>query len=253
MTDDLLAQMTRALADEHDGATAVPEATRGRVIRTLSERRPRRSKWLLVGVPAFALLGGGTAFAAATGQLPRIVEKALAVFTGEAELEGDSTPPEERQLAEGSATRSSALRSERPDPEGVEEEPAEEQADESVVEAPTPRLADVSRTQSPTPKSKPPVVKPRATPDPTLLVYRAAHEAHFKQGDCEGAVRGYKAYLRDAPSGTFSLEAQYNLGVCLTRLGRTDEARVALTPFAEGKHGDYRKSQAQDLLDALGD
>ena len=42
MSDDLLAQMTDALRDEHDGATAVPEATRGRVIRQLSERKHQR-------------------------------------------------------------------------------------------------------------------------------------------------------------------------------------------------------------------
>jgi hypothetical protein len=94
MSDDLLAQMTRALADEHDGATAVPEATRARVVRTLAERRPRRRKWLAIGVPAFLLFGGSTAWAAATGNLPRAVERAIAVITGDAELEApvDAAP-----------------------------------------------------------------------------------------------------------------------------------------------------------------
>jgi hypothetical protein len=37
----------------------------------------------------------------------------------------------------------------------------------------------------------------------------------------------------------------------LVRLGRRDEARLALQPFAEGAFGDYRKREATRLLDQL--
>lgn len=245
MSDDLLAQMARALADEHDGATAVPEATRARVIRTLAERRPRRSKWLIIGVPTFVLLGGGTAFAAASGKLPQIVETAIAVFTGEPEMEEQSTLGTPR-VAKGG--RSDAPQVVPPEMDAVEEDPEPSKEADVVEPAPEPR-PNAATIVSNKPKfeggTQPAV-------DPSLEVYRAAHEAHFKNGDCEGAVRGYRKYLREQPSGTFFLEAKYNLGVCLARLGRADEARAALAPFAEGKYGNYRKSQSQELLDALG-
>src|SRR5690606_30277365 len=83
MSDDLLSKMTRALAEEHDGATAAPGATRARVVRTLAERKPRRRKWLAVGIPAFVLFGGSTAWAAATGNLPPVMQKVVAILIGD--------------------------------------------------------------------------------------------------------------------------------------------------------------------------
>jgi hypothetical protein len=212
MSDDLLAQMTRALADEHDGATAVPEATRARVVRTLAERRPRRRKWLAIGVPAFVLFGGSTAWAAATGNLPRAVERAIAVITGDAELEApvDAAPasPQGRGKFAGVIPAE-----ERKAP--VEPSEENEAAEESETDPVAPILV---------PPEKPPSVIPPAGVEQepeeslethSLAIYRAAHEAHFKQGDCNAAVTGYKKYLREQPSGTFFLEATYNLGVCL--------------------------------------
>jgi hypothetical protein len=34
-------------------------------------------------------------------------------------------------------------------------------------------------------------------------------------------------------------------------LGRIDDARIALSPFADGRSGGYRQTQARALLDAL--
>jgi len=243
MSDDLLAKMTRALAEEHDGATAVPEATRARVVRALSEQRPRRSKWLFLGVPALALLGGSTAFAAASGKLPRIVERAVAVFVESGEGEADPLASNRKKAArmrESSAT-----------PEGPEE-PAAVLAPEAEATEPSQVEAD----SAPPPQvdgstSKHAARVPIAEADESLEGYRAAHDAHFKEGNCEAAVVGYQKYLKEQPTGTFYLEAKYNLGVCLLRLGRTSEARVELRPFAQGKYGNYRKDRAQELLDAL--
>lgn len=248
MTDDLLSKMTRALADEHDGATAAPGATRARVVRTLAERKPRRKKWLSIGIPAFVVFGGSTAWAAATGSLPHAVERALSVFIGEAEevetVEAKSAvkkrgkwtapPPVEKALA--------------PVPEIVEAEPVEEEA-EIKGPAPSAPTTASSVTKNPTPTSAKPALPPE---DHTaLLTYQAAHRAHFQQGDCTSAVAGYRKYLREEPSGTFALEAKYNLGVCLIRMGNVAEAKRLLEPFARGAYGNYRKEKSQELIDAL--
>lgn len=47
------------------------------------------------------------------------------------------------------------------------------------------------------------------------------------------------------------LEALYNRALCLVRLGQHDAALAALTPFASGAHGAYRKAEAERLIDAL--
>ena len=246
MSDDLLAKMTRALADEHDGATAVPEATRARVVRALSEQRPRRSKWLFLGVPALALLGGSTAFAAASGKLPRIVERAVAVFTEIAE--GDAAP------SESTGKKAAGIQEPGAPPDGSEEHadalaPEDQETEDAEPSEAETESAPPLEVDGPTAKHTPRV--PTQQADESLEGYRAAHDMHVKKGNCEAAVVGYQKYLKDQPTGTFYLEAKYNLGVCLLRLGRTSEARAELSPFAQGKYGNYRKDRAQELLDAL--
>lgn len=259
MKDDLLSQMTRALADEHDGATAVPEATRGRVIRTLAERRPRRRKWLLIGVPAFVLMGGSSAWAAATGRLPEVVQQAISVLTGgEAPEDAAVTQAPKASSHKGGnlAARAALTDQAAAESPALEEETLASDAQAEAPKSESGALAPVV----PAPRSLPAALAPTGKGSEkdqaalaALAVYRAAHEAHFKEGNCDAAVRGYQRYLTEQPSGTFFLEAKYNLGVCLARLGRTQEARAQLTPFAEGKFGDYRKAQSQELLKAFGE
>jgi hypothetical protein len=82
-------------------------------------------------------------------------------------------------------------------------------------------------------------------------LYRVAHRSHFVDQDFIAALRAWDAYLDAAPSGRFVLEARYNRALCLVRLGRTSDARAALTPFAEGKFGGYRREEARSLIDAM--
>jgi TolA-binding protein len=93
---------------------------------------------------------------------------------------------------------------------------------------------------------------PRATgEDAQQSLYDAAHAAHFVAHDPGEALRAWDAYLGVYPNGRFALEARYNRALALVRLGRTDEARSALGPFAAGIVGGYRQREALDLLDAL--
>jgi len=88
-----------------------------------------------------------------------------------------------------------------------------------------------------------PVIDDRETP-----LYKEAHEAHFATRDPARALAAWDAYLAAYPNGRFAPEARYNRALCLFRLGRRDEARDALIPIAKGE---YRKREAQKLLDAL--
>jgi TolA-binding protein len=84
--------------------------------------------------------------------------------------------------------------------------------------------------------------------DPALDVYERAHDLHFKRRDYAGALTAWEQYLALAPSGSLALEARFHRGVCLVRVGRSEDARRALEPFARGDYGTYRRAQAQKLL-----
>ncbi len=84
-----------------------------------------------------------------------------------------------------------------------------------------------------------------------LELYRAAHTAHFVDHDPTRALAAWDAYLAAAPNGQLAPEARYNRALSLVRLGRTGEARAALTPFADGVYGGYRKAEASALLERL--
>lgn len=252
MSDDLLSKMTRALAEEHDGATAVPGTTRARVVRTLAERKPRRRKWRAIGIPVLALFGGSTAWAAATGHLPTAVERVVSVFIGGAE-DGEvaSVPAPAKKPGKWIAPPGPVEEPAAPIEEEVAEEEATHAEDRIAEAAPVPLAPS---TMNPTPSLNKPAKKAAELPpeDHTdLLSYQAAHRAHFQQGDCAAAIQGYRKYLKEQPGGTFALEAKYNLGVCLIRMGKAAEAKRLLRPFADGVYGNYRRQKSQELIDAL--
>jgi hypothetical protein len=57
-------------------------------------------------------------------------------------------------------------------------------------------------------------------------------------------------YLAENAAGALGLEARYNRAICLAQLGRRDEAKAALLPFARGDYGGYRQAEAQRLIDS---
>ena len=83
-----------------------------------------------------------------------------------------------------------------------------------------------------------------------LAAYDRAHRAHFEQANPEQALRLWDDYLREFPGTRWVPEARYNRALCLLRLGRTEQARQELVPFAKGAYGGYRQREAQNLLDA---
>jgi len=91
----------------------------------------------------------------------------------------------------------------------------------------------------------------RAVSPREQALYETAHQAHFAAHAPAAALPAWDAYLAQFPNGRFSLEARYNRAICLVRLGRHEEARAALQPFANGEAGGYRQHDASALLDAL--
>ncbi len=229
MTPDWLEQATRA-AREVGTASAVDGArTRRRVLRSVSSRparRAARASW--VGLAAAALLGGSAWGASATHL--RLAEWLGLPTSGERAAE----PAAPTQAS--SAGRTAAT--EPPPP------------DEAV---PVPEVH--AEDQHPfAPREAKPVPTPAAAADRGLSLYRAAHALHFQSRDYARALDAWGRYLAVAPTDAregLAVEARYNHAICLVRLGRRDEARIELQPFADGAWGGYRQEDARMLLGGI--
>lgn len=211
-----------ALRDEHAGATEASSATRTRILLAASKRRRRKLVVLRVVVPLAAVLALSTAWAAVTGRLPHVF---------------DRVP--ERAVAPPPPPAASSV---------------------VVVPMPTPpaptkpeSVAHVAAPEATTAAARASVSAKAPLADAEDALYRRAHHAHFVEKDAARALAAWDAYLAAHPNGRFAPEARYNRALSLVRLGRTDEAREALRPFAEGRFADYRRREAQKLLDALDD
>ncbi len=103
------------------------------------------------------------------------------------------------------------------------------------------------------PKPRPPTEGPPATiVAPTELLYRKAHDLHFRGADPVAALAAWDSYLAAELSGRFVIEARYNRGLLLARLGRYAEARAALAPYSAGEiSGGYRRTEASAIIDRL--
>ncbi|MCW5809150.1 MAG: hypothetical protein KIT31_42745, partial [Deltaproteobacteria bacterium] len=108
---------------------------------------------------------------------------------------------------------------------------------------------------APAPAPAPRRIAPPA-PKPAIaeveVLYRRAHELHFRNGDRSAALAAWDAYLAAEPSGRFSVEARFNRALVLVRLARYAEALAALEPYARGDvEGGYRRDEAAALVDRL--
>jgi RNA polymerase sigma-70 factor (ECF subfamily) len=96
-----------------------------------------------------------------------------------------------------------------------------------------------------------PEIHRAAPPELESPAYARAHEEHFVEHDHAAALEAWDAYLAAFPRGRFALEARYNRAICLVRIGRLEEAKSALAPFASGALNGYRQAEAAKLLAAL--
>lgn len=225
--------------------------TRARILATHRGSRarvvPAATTWLAAAAALVIVLGGSTAWAYWSGQLARWVgtpDEAAPVTTS-------VTPPPMHPPA-------SVVRTPEPEPEPLPEPEPETSLPPATTIAPStvetdqaPRGPEADESAEELPVSDSSAV-PLAPIDPReRAAYRSAHALHFEQHDAAGAIDAWDAYLREYPHGRFALEARYNRALCLVRVGRRDDARAALAPFAAGTHGGYRQSEATQLLEAL--
>ena len=240
MTDDLLKAATRALQDETADDAADGRFTRARVMASLHQGKVKRRTRLAFILPIAACLAAGTAWGAATGRLPAVFH-AVSQFVG---YSSQTSEPKPAQHGTGAAKK-----------------PAPGAEHDALPQVPPPP-AEVTSEPAPVAETKPepPKVEPQASAKPASSaafqdadgdLYRLAHEAHFVNHDYARALSGWNAYLQAAPGGRLATEARYNRAICLLRLGRDAEARQALEPFASGKLGGFRQTEARELLEEL--
>jgi hypothetical protein len=236
MSHDILRDAARALRETSSGGDECAKFTRARVLRAVRDRGARRRKLGTILLPFAAVLVVSSAWAGATGRFPEIVRQVKHAIGIEPKAAEPTPPAPARAVVAAAAPKAEPAPAPVATPEPIETATAEP---EKVLPAkPEPVKAAAAKA-------------PRAE-DPADALYRAAHTAHFVRHDAAAALGAWDAYLAAAPRGRFSLEARYNRALCLTRLGRTSEARAALEPFARGAFGNYRKDEASELLDALG-
>lgn len=84
-----------------------------------------------------------------------------------------------------------------------------------------------------------------------LRAYRDAERLQFTDKDYAAALEAWDRYLPLGGKSPLVIDARYDRALCLVHLGRRDEAREALGPFARGELGAYRQAEAQSLLDGM--
>ena len=285
--DDELERAVRALRQEGDAPAPQARLTRERILVELRPaRRARRWVW---AIPLAALLGGSTVLAA-TGRLPEVLSSVAHAFgltppeseatrtdphaartnvpvaptsTAPSEDVAPSVPALSPAASDGSATPApeSTVAAPAEHPEAVAARKSEGAPDTHPSGAEDPAAASsrtqaiarpVASTQAPSEKPTPaPSTQPAPEGPDALALYRAAHRLHFVEQNPAAALVAWDAYPANDPGGPLAIDARYDRALCLLRLGRRDEARRALQPFAEGKYGAYRQSDAKALLDAL--
>jgi tetratricopeptide (TPR) repeat protein len=274
--NDAFDRAVRALRETGETSAADVARTRMRMLETLrrGERRGRRTFWVLL--PIAAVLAGGAAFAKDSDVVRR-------VWTGVAETVGLLAPPEnppivarsangqDTRAAPGAADEANGSASELAALAPAQSAPPVEVAPPSPVPAATPDAPSVAprrdrraqRAEHAAPATKPtPPPETVETEAPSasasdgeaasLHLYKHAYRLHFVEQRYAAAITAWDEYLRAAPAGRLVVEARYNRGIALARLGRRAEAESALAPFARGEvSGGYRAREARELLEVL--
>ena len=221
--EDEIDRLASALRADATGRSKSAARTRAEVVRRsrAASRSSRGAQLAAAAALIVVVLGGPTAWAWWTGRVSSSVQPSA--------VETPTSP-------------ASPLGDERPTA------PAVTVRDEEVVSVPAvepeTRSVETPRVEAPAPSR--PAIDPRERE-----TYGEAHALHFDDHDPRRALDAWDRYLATYPRGRFALEARYNRALCLVRIGRSDEARAALAPFADGEPGAYRQREASHLLEAM--
>jgi len=283
--NDLLTPLVDAYRSENRGTSLDTVALRSRVLASAARRprsRSRRIAWLVPIAAVFVASASLAAVPAARSEVAHALTT-LQAFISARMPPPSATPGARRAPNPAPAPRVPAL-SPTPDlpeppPPAPEPEPARALA---PLGAPVPEATSLAvrhhavaashtgsagapaRNDSPLAEfptaapaaSRRPVPPPSADLAPDLQAYSVAHDLHFAKADYARAIEAWSSYLARFPSGTFAPEARLNRAVCLARLGRTSEARAALTTIEIIEdEGEITLGRLRDELglDRLGD
>lgn len=235
-----LDQLVQTLRDDVEQPSDGGEATRLRIGRSFAVRGKRRRVGRVLLLAACFIASTALAFYVTGSQLfsesktsPRRSVSAPpspVPPTAASEAAPEAAPPASLPTAEVEQPSSQAPRA----------RPARKSSIRVVPSGPSPRaLSDAGEPQT-----------PAHDPVSQRALYLEAHRLHFR-GAPQRALEAWQAFLATEPSGPWALEARYNRGVVLVRLGHVAEARQALEPFARGEHGGFRQTEAQRLLKEL--
>jgi hypothetical protein len=253
MSDDVLAQASRALCEQASTPAEYAWRTRARVLARAS-RGKRRNRLAVLLVPVVAVLGASSALASTHGGLSEMWNRVARLLVRDVPDDRGTGAPRESFVVRPPHTVEAALPA-RAAPiataPSIPELPVEAllpAIQGPVVAAPSARkradeACDAKRAE----------IRPQegAEDEDAARLYAEAHRAHFVDRDPEAALRAWDAYLAAAANGPLAPEARYNRALTLVRLDRLAEARAALAPFASGAYGGYRAQEARAILDAL--
>jgi TolA-binding protein len=234
MSDDLLDMAKKALRETTEPSAEELARLRARLESSQKEARVTRLHFVRWALPLAATFLAASALAAVPSVREAVVEAVQAIVE---RVSGPAPQPKSKP---------------KPAKRAV---PVAQPREPTVAPAP----ADAGPPLSP-PKVNDVMKRPRktATPAPAvpydaeLEAYKQAHSYHFTQHQYDLALRSWEEYRARFPDGRFAVEAKYNRALCLVRLGRREEARRALEPFANGSVASgYRQREARQLLEAL--
>lgn len=254
MSDDVLAQASRALCEQANAPAENAWGTRAHVLARAS-RGKRRNRLAVSLVPIAAVLMVSTAWASAHGGLSEIWSQVTGLLRVHVPTDRGTGAPRDAFVVRPARAVEAVL------PEPSASIAAAPSIPEVPVEALSPAIEEALVAPSSVHKrlddphdTKRADVRPEdgAEDEQAARIYAEAHRAYFVDRDPQAALRGWEAYLAAAPNGPLAPEARYNRALTLVRLDRLVEARAAFAPFANGANGGYRAEEARAILDALG-
>jgi TolA-binding protein len=220
----------------------VSRYTRTRVLNEVRRRKRQQALKVTFAIPLAAILLGSAAWAV-TGQT---IPVSLQRITETLGFHRSTKEPSRKKSLNSTATRSSSTKS-----------------SEQVISLPNPVLSNDSvaievkspeavRPATGNQHRRPATVHDDLFTERELLLYEKAHQAHFIEKNYDKALSAWDNYIKSVHNGRFAVEARYNRAICWLRLGHFAEARKALEPFAAGRYGNYRKSEANSLIEGMG-
>jgi len=265
MTDDLLKRATNALRQETGEPELRSGLTRARMLDSAAKAQRTRGNPLRWLVSFVLTLGASTALAHFTHEyfpevwnaiVPEALERNVA---DNQEVVRRATKPKKKAApvaitAPAPVAPAPAPVIEAPNtPEPVATREPEAQPHPRTKRTHAPVVAKTpTETEAPVITVKPAVTQtPAPAESAELALFRRAMKLHSAKDSA--AIAAWDDFLRVAPKSALATEARYNRALCLVRLGRSEDARKALAPFARGDMDNYRQREAAELIDALND